>query len=133
MSVFRSSHKQCILKNFSKFTGKQLCWSLFLIKLKACSFIKKRLQHMCFLSILQNFSEHIFYRISLDDCFSMFEKDRENFFTKYIICNICSVQLMFADTADVFSFNQPFSNWFLFLQKPFYPSMTSITFLKSST
>ena len=31
-----------ILKNFAIFTGKRLCWSIFLIK-----FIKKRLQHGC--------------------------------------------------------------------------------------
>ena len=30
------------LKNFAIFTGKRLCWSIFLIK-----FIKKRLQHGC--------------------------------------------------------------------------------------
>ena len=38
-----------VLKNFVIFTGKHLCWSLFLIKLQACKFIEKRLQHWCFL------------------------------------------------------------------------------------
>ena len=33
-----------VLKNFANFTGRQLCWSLFLIKL----LIKKELQHRCF-------------------------------------------------------------------------------------
>ena len=37
-----------VLKNFVIFTGKHLCWSLFLIKLQACTFIEKRLQHSCF-------------------------------------------------------------------------------------
>ena len=57
-----------VLKNFAKFTGKHLCWSLFLIKfqalypLKICrslflnkvtgprpaTLLKKRLQHMFF-------------------------------------------------------------------------------------
>ena len=42
-----------ILRNFTKFTGKHLRQSLFLIKLqawglKACNFIKKRPQHRCF-------------------------------------------------------------------------------------
>ena len=41
--------KKAILKYFVIFTGKHLCWSLFLIM-----FIKKRLQHRCFLWILQN-------------------------------------------------------------------------------
>ena len=41
---FRRNHRRCsikkaVLKNFAKFTGKQL---------KACNFIKKRLQHRCF-------------------------------------------------------------------------------------
>ena len=37
-----------VLKNFIIFRVKHLCWSLFLIKLQACKFIKKRLQHWCF-------------------------------------------------------------------------------------
>ena len=37
--------KKGVLNNFSKFTGKHLCWSLFLI---ACNVIKKRLQHRWF-------------------------------------------------------------------------------------
>ena len=43
------------LKTFAKFTGKHLCWSLFLIKLQTlsagpqpCNFIKNGLQHRCF-------------------------------------------------------------------------------------
>ena len=45
-------HKKAFLKKSAIFTGKQLCWCLFLIKfqacLKACNVIKKRLQHKCF-------------------------------------------------------------------------------------
>ena len=48
-----------ILKSFSKFTGKQLLQVLVLIKLQA----KKRLQHRLFFLVLQNFQEHLFYRI----------------------------------------------------------------------
>ena len=57
MSTFRNSHSQMffkvgVLKNFANFTGKHLCWSLFLISLQdfrpACNFIKKRLLHRCF-------------------------------------------------------------------------------------
>ena len=37
--MFRSSHRRCsvkksVLKNFVNITGKQLCWSLLLIKLQ---------------------------------------------------------------------------------------------------
>ena len=43
--------KKGVFKNFAKFTGKQLCWSLFLKswRSKACNFIlKKRLHYRCF-------------------------------------------------------------------------------------
>ena len=37
-------------KNFANFTGKPLCWSLFLksCRVEAWNIIKKRLQHKCF-------------------------------------------------------------------------------------
>ena len=52
----RSSHRRCFvknvaLKNFANFTGRHLCWSLFLIKLQAfrpATLIKKRIEHRCF-------------------------------------------------------------------------------------
>ena len=37
-----------VLKNFVNSTAKHLCWSLFLIDLKTCISIKKRLPHRCF-------------------------------------------------------------------------------------
>ena len=51
---FRSSHSQMffrigVLKNFAVFTGKQLCWSLFLTELKRDS------NTVVFLRILRNF------------------------------------------------------------------------------
>ena len=41
VSTVRTSHRRCsveqgVLKNFANFTGKYLCWSLFLINLQAC-------------------------------------------------------------------------------------------------
>ena len=50
VTVSRSNHQRCslrkaVLERFTAFTGKQLYWSLFLIKF---NFIKKRLQHRCF-------------------------------------------------------------------------------------
>ena len=55
LGLFRISHRRCYVKdgvpkNFENFTGKHLCWSLFLMKLlvQACNFIKKRLHHQCF-------------------------------------------------------------------------------------
>ena len=44
-------HVKGVLKNFANFTEKHLCWSECLFNketgLKACNFIKKRLQHSC--------------------------------------------------------------------------------------
>ena len=42
--------KKGVLRNFTKFTGKHLCESLFFNKVAglACNFIKKRLWHRCF-------------------------------------------------------------------------------------
>ena len=52
-------YKKAVLKNFSIFTGKHLCWSLFSIKLQACNFIyifiKKRLRYRCFPVNITNF------------------------------------------------------------------------------
>ena len=55
-----------ILKNFAIFTGEHLCWTLFLMRpetfsLKACNFIKKRLQHRYFLVNIVNFLRTAFF------------------------------------------------------------------------
>ena len=42
-AVVRRGSSEEVPKNFAMFTGKHLCWSLFLIKI-----IKNRLQHRCF-------------------------------------------------------------------------------------
>ena len=42
----RCSMKKAVLKNLAIFTGKYLCWNPFLVK--ACNFIKKRLQSRYF-------------------------------------------------------------------------------------
>ena len=54
--------KKDVLKNFANFTGRHLCWSLFFNKvtgLRACSFIKKGLQHRCVPVKLAKFYEHL--------------------------------------------------------------------------
>ena len=75
-SYYRSSYQRCsikkaVLQNFAIFTGKNLCWSLFLIKLQAFSattLLKTRLQLKCFpanitkflrTSILKNICERL--------------------------------------------------------------------------
>ena len=47
-------YNKSFFKNFAISTGKHLSWSLFLIK--ACNFIKKRLQHRCFSVNIAKFS-----------------------------------------------------------------------------
>ena len=64
ISIKRSSHYRCsikkaVLKNFVIFTGKHMCWSEYLFNkvagLKACNFIKERLQDRCFPMNIANF------------------------------------------------------------------------------
>ena len=60
--------QKCVLKNFSKFTGKHLCQSLFLIKFNAWSlqlYWKRDSRTDVFLWILRNFLEHLFNRTLL--------------------------------------------------------------------
>ena len=50
-SYRRYSFEKAVLKNFSIFTGKHLCWSIFLIKLRPfrlCTFIEIALRLGCF-------------------------------------------------------------------------------------
>ena len=65
VTTFRSSHRRCsvrncVLRNFVKFTGKRLCQSLSFNKLQASLSI--------FQWILRNFKQHLFYRTSPGDC-----------------------------------------------------------------
>ena len=61
---------EAILKNFSIFKEKILCWSLFLNNvagLRSATLLKKRFQHMCFpMNIFKNtfFEEHLWTAVS---------------------------------------------------------------------
>ena len=72
-------HKKAVLKNFATFTGKHLCWNLFLNKnagLQGSTLIKKRFEHRCFCKQniekflrtpnLKNICERLLLRISLE-------------------------------------------------------------------
>ena len=68
--IYRSSHSQMFFKVFLKNSPQRNtscvldCWSLFLNKvsgLKACKFIKKRLQHRCFTGKFAEFSRTTFF------------------------------------------------------------------------
>ena len=57
-----------VLKNFVIFTGKHLCWVLFLIKLqvwRSAPLLKRDSNTVIFLWILQNFLKQFFYRAPL--------------------------------------------------------------------
>ena len=74
VSIIRSSCSQIFFKGgifikFSIFTGKYLCWSLFLIKLQAYNFIKKRLHHRCFHMNIAKFLKTLFLQSTFDGCF----------------------------------------------------------------
>ena len=64
-------YKKAVLKNFAIFTKKHLCWS-FLNKvadLEVYSFIKKRLQHRCFLVNIVKTLRAPIWRTSANRCF----------------------------------------------------------------
>ena len=73
----RSSHRRCsvkngVVRNFSKFTGKHSCQSLFFNKvagLRPSTWLKKSLWHRCFLWILRNFYKYFSYKTPPGDCF----------------------------------------------------------------
>ena len=63
----RGSIRKAVLGNFAIFTGKQLCWSLFLIMVQAvrpATILKRDSNTSVSLWILQNFQEHLFWRAS---------------------------------------------------------------------
>ena len=71
-STYRRNHRRCsvrkgVLRNFAKFTGKHLYQSLFFNK--AATLLKKAFGTGVFQWILRNFSEHVFYKKPLGDCF----------------------------------------------------------------
>ena len=57
--------KICVLEYFVKFTGKHLCWGIFLIKLQAfrsAALLKSDSDTNVSLWNMRNFQEHLFYR-----------------------------------------------------------------------
>ena len=73
----RSSHQRCSIKigvprNFTKFTGKHLCQSLFFNKVagpRPATLWNKRLWYRCFPVNFMKFLRTPFYKTRLDDCF----------------------------------------------------------------
>ena len=75
-NIFRSSHrrcsvKKCVLRNFEKFTGKNLCQRLFFNKvarLRLATLSKKCLWHRCFVLLIFRF-ETIFLKCFISQQF----------------------------------------------------------------
>ena len=62
-----------VLKNFTMFTGKYLCWSLFSIKLQAFR-PGKRLRRRCFPANIAKFLRTAFFTEHLCGCFCLFQR-----------------------------------------------------------
>ena len=77
---YRSSHQRCslktvFLKNFTKFSGKHLRWSLLFNKvsgMRPASLLKKRLQQRCFPVNFVKCLRTAFFRSSRQRCFAKF-------------------------------------------------------------
>ena len=63
--------KISVLRSFTNFTGKHLCWSLFLKNMQAegLQLHKKRLQHRCSPANFAKFEEQIFLQNTSSVCF----------------------------------------------------------------
>ena len=78
--IIRSSHRRCsmeicILKNFTKFTGKHLLQNLFFNKvagLRPVTLLKKRLWYSCFLVNFAKFLRALFLQNTSGGCFWIF-------------------------------------------------------------
>ena len=65
-------YENAVFRNFTKFTRKYLCQSLFLNKLASlmpATSLKRRLCHRCFHVSFKKFLRTLFYRTPLDDYF----------------------------------------------------------------
>ena len=78
-------YKIGVFKNFAKFPGKRLCWNLFFNKvvgLKACNFIKKRLQHRSFPMNFAKFSRTLFFHRTPPVAAFASDQVRESYFNE---------------------------------------------------
>ena len=76
-SRFQMFFKVSVLKSFANFTGKHLCWGLFLKNLQAEGlqlFIEKSLQHKCFPLKFVKFLRTPFLQNTSGGCFCIFLK-----------------------------------------------------------
>ena len=82
-------YKKNVLRNFTKFTGKHLCQSLFINKvagLRPATLLKKRLLYRCFPVNFVKLLRTLFYRTPLDGCFCVWNMPR--YFTFHILVSL---------------------------------------------
>ena len=80
-----------VLKNFTIFTRKYLCWNLFVLQLQSSSpatILKSNSSTCVFLWILPNFKEHLFWKTPMNGCFwnlmkVLFDHEILSFWTCY--------------------------------------------------
>ena len=75
-------NKKDVLKNFTKFTGKHLCCSLFFCKvavLRPATLLKKRLRSSCFLANFVKFLRTPFLLNTYDGCFLIMFQQTKHF------------------------------------------------------
>ena len=76
-----------VLRNFAKFTVKQLCQSLFFEKvagLRPATLSEKRLWHSCFPGNFAKFPRTLFHRTPLGDCFIRLLQNQAATFTSWL-------------------------------------------------
>ena len=106
------------------FTGKQLCWSLFLIKLEEPrNFIKKKLQHKCFsvkfskflkTLFLQNTPGGYFWKYLMNSLFVAYENDEW-----------CHFEVRVGSSAFIFFYCVCFCSFYFFLFFLFFVNSTT--------
>ena len=120
-SPLQMFYKIGVLKNVANFTGKHLCWSLFLIKLQTwiCNFNKRRLQHSHFSVKFAKFlrisflTEHLWWLLLYHCKLHLY---RLRILTIALDCNIipCLFELNFVFFLRAYIFLKPYSKIFVF-------------------
>ena len=93
---FWSRHRRCsvkksVLKNFGNFTGKHLCWSLFLIKLQAFRLVtlsKRDSNTDVFLEICKTFKINYFKELMWATVSAIPRTSQMNHWITWLLCSI---------------------------------------------
>ena len=101
----RSSHQRCsvkkgVLKNFAKFTGKHLCWSLQ-HNLKPATLLQKSLQHRCFpMNFTKKLLETSFFNENL--WWTVIFKLAKNIFKEHFRVSASNCRIVITESTQLF-------------------------------